>query len=375
MAVDLTLRLVKGSELTFAEIDNNWQLLDHAIDSLDAKVDSMTLGGLADVDTRFVTKDDYLQWNGSKWVPEPVILPRTTDFQGTIDVTTDSAPTDRAAGDAYLNLGSGFADSSWYGLIGPIDSSALIVWSSDQGQWYSWGGELPGVVAVRPGSGISIDNIDPKQPIVNNLCDSAYIESQLDSLNTILQNNIDSVNDALNNLTAIVNANFDSIDGSIGTINNNISNINNDITDINNEIIDINNELGGINIVAYTAGNGLQLIGPQFSMTGSFNGSFTASGDIVAYSDAALKSNITPIDDALGRISQISGYIYDKEGEVEKRTGVIAQEIERVLPEAVHKNSDGILGVAYGNLTGLLIEAMKELTSKVEELESRLSEK
>jgi len=180
MAVDLTLRLVKGTELTFAEIDNNWQLLDYAIDSTNSKFDSMTLGGLRDVDTRYVEKDDYLQWNGREWVPEPVILPRTTDFQGTADVTTDTAPTDKSGGDAYLNLGSGLADSSWYGLVGAIDSSALIVWSSEQAQWYSWGGELPGVVAVRPGTGISIDNIDPKQPIVNNLCDSAYIQLQID---------------------------------------------------------------------------------------------------------------------------------------------------------------------------------------------------
>ena len=124
---------------------------------------------------------------------------------------------------------------------------------------------------------------------------------------------------------------------------------------------------------APTAGNGISVSAPAvIAMTGSFTGSFTATGDIVAFSDVALKSDINPITAALEKVSQIGGYTYLKDGDDQKRTGVLAQEIQKVLPEAVHTSEDGILGVAYGNLTGLLIEAVKELNAKVKDLESKL---
>ena len=124
-------------------------------------------------------------------------------------------------------------------------------------------------------------------------------------------------------------------------------------------------------------GNGMSVSSPapntyQPAMTGNYTGTFTASGDIVAFSDIALKSDINPITAALEKVGQIGGYTYLKAGDDQKRTGVLAQEIQKVLPEAVHTNEDGVLGVAYGNLTGLLIEAVKELNSKVKDLESKL---
>ena len=126
----------------------------------------------------------------------------------------------------------------------------------------------------------------------------------------------------------------------------------------------------------YSVGNGLQFDAApndtRISMSGSYTGTFTATGDVVAFSDVALKSNINPITEALERVSQIGGYTYNKLGDDHKRTGVLAQEIQKVLPEAVHTNEDGVLGVAYGNLTGLLIEAVKELNAKVKDLESKL---
>ena len=61
-----------------------------------------------------------------------------------------------------------------------------------------------------------------------------------------------------------------------------------------------------------------------------------------------------------------------RKGEERVSTGVIAQEVQAVLPEAVHDN-EGTLGVAYGNMVGLLIEAVKELSGKVESLETELN--
>ena len=100
-------------------------------------------------------------------------------------------------------------------------------------------------------------------------------------------------------------------------------------------------------------------------------GSVTASGDITAYSDASLKKNVEVIPNALDKVSQIRGVTFDRidiDGD-NRYTGVIAQEIEAVLPEVVQEKN-GIKTVAYGNIVGLLIEAIKELKAEVEELKS-----
>lgn len=115
----------------------------------------------------------------------------------------------------------------------------------------------------------------------------------------------------------------------------------------------------------YSAGNGLSLSGTQFLMSGSYSGSFTASGNITAYSDERLKENIETINGGLERVLKMRGVMYDKDGK--RETGVIAQEIREVLPEAVHDDGE-YLSVAYGNLVGVLIEAVKDLKTEVKEL-------
>ena len=101
-------------------------------------------------------------------------------------------------------------------------------------------------------------------------------------------------------------------------------------------------------------------------------GDITASGDITAYSDATLKKNVEVIPNALDKVSQIRGVTFDRiDLDNDRRyAGVIAQEIEAVLPEVVQEGADGIKTVAYGNIVGLLIEAIKELKAEVEELKS-----
>jgi len=123
-----------------------------------------------------------------------------------------------------------------------------------------------------------------------------------------------------------------------------------------------------------TASNGVQKVGDNFSMSGSYTGAFsvtgaiTATGDVTAFSDIAIKEDIEVIDHALDKVSNLGGYVFNRKGDDTRRyTGVIAQEIQEVLPEAVHATEQG-LSVAYGNLTGLLIEAVKELRAEVEAL-------
>lgn len=99
------------------------------------------------------------------------------------------------------------------------------------------------------------------------------------------------------------------------------------------------------------------------------SGSIVADADITAYSDERLKSNVELIPDALAKINELDGFTYDmedKEGNtMGRKTGVIAQHVQKVLPEAVMEDEEGYLSVAYGNMVGLLIQGMNEMTKNL----------
>jgi hypothetical protein len=96
---------------------------------------------------------------------------------------------------------------------------------------------------------------------------------------------------------------------------------------------------------------------------------WTAAGNVTAYSDARLKTNIVKITGALDKVDQLNGYTFDRTDiNTTRQTGVIAQEVMKVLPEAVLGTEETTYAVAYGNMVGLLIEAIKELRAEVAEL-------
>lgn len=107
------------------------------------------------------------------------------------------------------------------------------------------------------------------------------------------------------------------------------------------------------------------------SFTGSISvaGTITATGDITAYSDASLKTEVATISNALDLVTKLRGVSFTRIDSGNRGIGVIAQELAAIVPEAVKTNEDGLLSVAYGNLVGVLIEAVKELSRKVERLE------
>lgn len=98
-------------------------------------------------------------------------------------------------------------------------------------------------------------------------------------------------------------------------------------------------------------------------------GTITATGDITAYSDASLKTDVATISNALNLVKSLRGVSFTRLETGRRGIGVIAQELAAIVPEAVKTNEDGLLSVAYGNLVGVLIEAVKELSRKVERLE------
>ena len=102
-------------------------------------------------------------------------------------------------------------------------------------------------------------------------------------------------------------------------------------------------------------------------------GAATFNNDVTAFSDERLKSNITTIPDALSKVTEMRGVHYVRNETGKDSSGVIAQEMQKVAPELVLTAEDemGTLSVNYGNITGYLIEAIKELKAEIEELKAR----
>jgi len=102
------------------------------------------------------------------------------------------------------------------------------------------------------------------------------------------------------------------------------------------------------------------------------NGAIRATGNVIAYSDSRLKTDIEIIDGALTKVAALRGVTFRRiDADMPRQTGLLAQEVREVLPEAVVEDKDGLLSIAYGNLVGLLVEAIKELKTKVAALENR----
>jgi hypothetical protein len=99
-------------------------------------------------------------------------------------------------------------------------------------------------------------------------------------------------------------------------------------------------------------------------------GNIVASGTVTANSDIKLKENVITIESALEKVLSLRGVEYDRKDSGEHQIGVIAQEVEKIIPEVVY--GDEIKSVAYGNLVGLLIEAIKEQQKEIEELKKKL---
>ena len=107
--------------------------------------------------------------------------------------------------------------------------------------------------------------------------------------------------------------------------------------------------------------------------------SVNVAGDVVAYasSDIRFKNNITPITNALDKLSKIGGYTFEWNEISHKETGkkdigVVAQEVEEILPEIVQTRSNGYKAVDYQKLTALLIESVKEQQVIINDLKSRI---
>lgn len=114
----------------------------------------------------------------------------------------------------------------------------------------------------------------------------------------------------------------------------------------------------------------------QWLMSSDFGGNTVFQGNVTAYSDKRLKKDITRIKGSLGKLLELTGVTFTRIDTEQRGIGVIAQDVLKVFPEAVTEakrspeDADPILTVAYGNLVGPIIEALRELAARVEALEA-----
>lgn len=155
--------------------------------------------------------------------------------------------------------------------------------------------------------------------------------------------------------------------------NINLSTINNTpfikciATDYPNETVSVN--IAGAsnrnNFVFNVQGNA------YFSSNINVNNDIFVQGTVGNVSDIRLKENLTKIKNSLNKIEQINGYIYKRKDTGKIETGLIAQEVIKILPEAININSDTeYYNISYGNMVGLLVEGIKELNDKIKTIEN-----
>ena len=130
-------------------------------------------------------------------------------------------------------------------------------------------------------------------------------------------------------------------------------------------------------IEGVTAGTNLNGGGTSGSVTLNLDSTITLTtvnaGTINTTSDERAKDDITPITGALDKVQQLGGYSFTLKATDEKSSGVIAQEVQKVMPELVQEGAEGLLSVQYGNMVGLLIEAIKEQQAQIDELKQKLN--
>ncbi len=132
----------------------------------------------------------------------------------------------------------------------------------------------------------------------------------------------------------------------------------------------------GVLAAGHFAGNGATLTGNAGETTlrvlGNVvvEGAVVATGDVVGASDRALKCNLEVIEHALDRLEHMHGYTFDRLDMPGGRfAGLVAQEVQHAVPEAAHALQNNTLGIAYGGVCAVLVQAVKELNERVLRLE------
>lgn len=182
---------------------------------------------------------------------------------------------------------------------------------------------------------------------------------------------------------------FSTLNSSIISNTNSLSNLGNSFVTVNSaqditavkvfdENVGFNNHVsigqnGGTDIESASIGNNTLAALEVHNTVGTT--SIYASNDIVAFSDISVKDNIRPIPHAIQKVKRLNGRLYtrkDSEDQEQIHMGLIAQEVEQVIPEVVKDLPEGKKAVAYQNIIGLLIEAIKDQQKQIDNLSKQI---
>jgi len=134
-------------------------------------------------------------------------------------------------------------------------------------------------------------------------------------------------------------------------------------TNVSSNLVGLNNFTGITNISGIVNLNGLVNINGR-----SLEAELALGKALPSPSDERLKKNIHTITNPIEKVNALRGVTFEFKKDDQKQIGVIAQEVEKVLPELVSERPDGYKGVQYENIVGLLIEAIKEQQKQIDEL-------
>ena len=392
---NITYRLVKGQELTFTEIDENFSSLDSDIRGnrryFDSQLEQFGLGrdsdflailaqrdsdaaaiilqGIANHDSDIADlnarSDSEHAWNIAEHAAGNAVVNDRIDSEHAWNVTEHGVLSDRLDSEHAWNIAehgvlSDRLDSehAWNiaennDILSKIDSDISSLSNTVNGNVLTAGAGI----SISPANAIA--NTAPDQIVALTGQDATFVSGTYPNFTISSTDTTYSAGSGMSlSGTQFINSAPDQTVSLTGAGSTTVTG-----TYPNFTVTSVG--------TTYTAGNGLTLTGTEFTLSGSYTGTFTATGDVVAYSDMALKSEITAIDEALDKLMSITGYTYNTKGSERRHSGVMAQDVEEVLPEVVHTSEDGTKGVAYGNMMGLVIEAIRELKTQVDELKGR----
>lgn len=157
----------------------------------------------------------------------------------------------------------------------------------------------------------------------------------------------------------------------LDTQSNNISTNASNIDELNDylRLLDFDFEKSNVGVNKEAPTESLDVVGKIKVSDGIING-----GDYLAQSDQRLKTDIEKVIDPFTLVQNISGYTFVLKKDVHKkrRIGLLAQEVLVDLPEAVDQDDEGIYSIAYGNIVGVLVEAVKDLNTRLLSMEEKL---
>ena len=153
-------------------------------------------------------------------------------------------------------------------------------------------------------------------------------------------------------------------DGEVRATNNNVLTLGSDDSFVSANSLNFN-----------VTSDGKMAIGATNTTAGALyvNGDVFSTGILIAASDLTLKTDVETLDNSLNLLDNVRGVRYRFKSETQKSIGVIAQEIKTSFPELV-SGEEGSMGVNYDGLVGVLVQAVKELKTELDQVKKKLSE-